>query len=196
MVRIQWPYKSESHCLPLGSNLSNYFHSILTRRPHQLLKVNTKRTELTHLSAKTPLFSHRYTLCLRHYWEFHFFQQIVSIWLVQPSCHSQAPAYWLWYVFHKNSFSSLSLESKWQHTILLAVTDTVFLQQPPQVLFSQKKSSQLCSLFIMVHAKSTTSPLQSPNNSPRIFFISPEMSSFPEFCFPCFLPVCVPLGHA
>lgn len=75
--RIQWPYKSESHCLPLGSNLSNYFHSILTRRPHQLLKVNTKRTELTHLSAKTPLFSHRYTLCLR---------QLLGISLLSANC--------------------------------------------------------------------------------------------------------------
>lgn len=107
--------KSWAPWLPRGSNPSTIS---MLRSPGG----PSSCSSLTQWRLHSPLFCwaptslHCRFMVWDNYWQFHFLQQIVLIWLFHPSCGSQAPAYWLWYFHHRISFSSLSLESKCQHT--------------------------------------------------------------------------------
>lgn len=72
----------ESHHLPLGSNLGSNLSNCL------LGILTIMKTELPLLSAKQPTSPPRHTLSLRQLLQFHFLQQIVSVRLFHPFCHS------------------------------------------------------------------------------------------------------------
>lgn len=153
----------ESHRLPLDSNLSNCFLGILT----------TMKTELPLLSAKHPTFpTQAHTQ----------FEAIIAISLSSANCLSlivssflpqPSPAYWLWYVFHRISFSSLSLESTCQHTDYSCCDKhSISSAVSSGLILLRKQLSPPPSFFIMLHARSPPSLSIPAQAHPGHFFKS------------------------
>lgn len=175
MCWIRRPYKSKRHCLPLGSNLSNCLPGVPTRRPQQLLKVNTMETELPLLSAKHPTCPPTlHTQFEAIIGNFTFFSKLSQCGcFVLPATatllpiDSDVP-------FTESHFHPCHQSPNANILIILAVTIQCLSSSLFRSQSREKTTPSLSlSLFITLHAKITTIPtFNSFTSSSWTFFIS------------------------
>lgn len=102
-----------------------------------------------------------------------------------------SPKYWLWYVFHRISFSSLSLEPKCQHTDYSCWDKYSISTSISGPSLPRKQLPPTFSLFIILNVQTPTIPFQTLITWATHRHCHSERASPPRSSFTCPQLVCI-----